>query len=107
LVYSCQYHVIWCPKYRRKVLTGDIALRLKELILEKQSEYGYSVLDMQIIADHVHLLLDVNSIDQGVFGIVNNIKGYTARQLRQEFPELSLDYLHYELNLSSYPPCVR
>jgi putative transposase len=60
LVYSCQYHVIFCPKYRRKVLTGDIETRLKELILEKQEEYNYSVLDMEVMQDHAHLLLDVN-----------------------------------------------
>src|SRR6266496_955374 len=89
IVYSCQYHVIFCPKYRRKVLTDDIALRLKELILEKQQEYCYKILDMEVMADHVHLILDVNPRNTGgVFRIVNNIKGYTSHQLRQEFPEL-------------------
>jgi len=87
LVYSCQYHVIFCPKYRRAVLKGDVARRLRELILEKQEEYGYKVLDMEILPDHVHLLLDVNP-KIGVFRIVNKIKGYTSRILRKEFPEL-------------------
>ncbi|MGB8035152.1 MAG: IS200/IS605 family transposase, partial [Nitrososphaeraceae archaeon] len=73
LVYSCQYHVIFCPKYRRKVLTEDIASRLKSLIMEKQSEYQYDVLDMNIMLDHVHLLLDVNPRNTGgIFRIVNN-----------------------------------
>ncbi|MFQ6125263.1 MAG: transposase, partial [Candidatus Heimdallarchaeota archaeon] len=45
LVYSCQYHVIFCPKYRRPVLKERIAERLKELILEKQKEYEYEILD--------------------------------------------------------------
>ena len=40
-VFSCQYHVIFCPKYRRKVLEGDIATRLRHLVEEKQEEYGY------------------------------------------------------------------
>ena len=87
LVYSCQYHVIFCSKYRRPVLKEDIAKRLKELVLEKQKEYGYEVLDMEILPDHVHLLLDVNP-KIGVFRIVNKIKGYTSRILREEFPEL-------------------
>jgi len=87
LVYSCQYHVIFCPKYRRPVLKENIAKRLKELILEKQKEYGYEVLDMEILPDHIHLLLDVNP-KIGVFRIVNKIKGYTSRILREEFPEL-------------------
>jgi putative transposase len=87
LVYSCQYHVIFCPKYRRKVLTGEIETRLKELILEKQEEYGYEVLDMEIMPDHVHLLLDVNPMI-GVVTVVSKIKGYTSKILREEFPLL-------------------
>jgi len=87
LVYSCQYHIIFCPKYRRRVLTGDIETRLKELILEKQEEYGYEVLDMEVMQDHVHLLLDVNPM-VGVVNTVSKIKGYTSRTLREEFPLL-------------------
>jgi putative transposase len=87
LVYSCQYHVIFCPKYRRKVLTGEIETRLKELILEKQEESGYEVLDMEIMPDHVHLLLDVNPMI-GVVTVVSKIKGYTSKILREEFPLL-------------------
>lgn len=87
LVYSCQYHVIFCPKYRRRVLEDKIAKRLKQLILAKQKEYGYEVLDMEVLSDHVHLLIDVNP-KRGVFTIVNMIKGYTSHELRVEFPEL-------------------
>ena len=87
LVYSCQYHVIFCPKYRRKVLVDGIEIRLKELILSKQEEYGYEVLDMEIMPDHVHLLLSVNP-KTGVFQAVNHIKGYTSHELREQFPTL-------------------
>ncbi len=87
LVYSCQYHVVFCPKYRRPVLKGDIERRLKELILEKQEELEYEVLDMEIMPDHVHLLLDVNP-RIGIYKVVSGIKGYTSHVLREEFPEL-------------------
>ena len=87
LVFSCQYHVIFCPKYRRSVLVGEIEQRLKELILEKQEEYGYVVLDMEVMPDHVHLLLDVNP-KVGIYRVVSKIKGYTSNQLRKEFPSL-------------------
>lgn len=87
LVYSCQYHVIFCPKYRRKVLTGNIAERLKELILEKQEEFQYEILDMEVMPDHVHLLIDVDP-KIGVYSVISIIKGYTSKQLREEFPEL-------------------
>ena len=82
-MYSCQYHVIFCPKHRRKVLTNDVATRLRELIVEKQKEYGYPVLDIQIMCDQVHLLLDVNP-QTGI----GKIKGYTAHALRKGFPVL-------------------
>jgi putative transposase len=87
IVYSCQYHVIFCPKYRRKVLRPPLDSRLKELILEKQADYGYTVLGMEVMPDHVHLLLDANP-QIGIVKIVGQIKGYTAHMLRTEFPWL-------------------
>jgi putative transposase len=87
LVYSCQYHVIFCSKYRRKVLTDGIDERLKELIVEKQEEFGYEVLDMEVMPDHVHLLLDVDP-KIGIYSVITKIKGYTSKQLREEFPAL-------------------
>lgn len=87
LVYSCQYHIIFCPKYRRKILTAGIDKRLKELIIEKQKDYSYSVLEMEIMPDHVHLLLDVNP-QVGVLQVISKIKGFTAHELRKEFPSL-------------------
>lgn len=86
-VYSCQYHVIFCPKFRRKVLTTDIAKRLEELLYEKQKEYDYTILELDVMVDHVHLLLDINPTI-GVWTVVNKIKGYTSNMLRGEFPVL-------------------
>jgi putative transposase len=86
-VFSCQYHVIFCPKYRRKVLIDGIDIRIKVLIEEKQEEYGYSVIDSEVMPDHVHLLLSVNP-KIGIYSIVTKIKGYTSFVLRHEFPEL-------------------
>ena len=86
-IYSCQYHIIFCPKYRRKVLREKIANRLKEIILEKQEEFSYSVIEMEVMLDHVHLLLDINP-KIGVYTVVSKIKGVTSRILREEFPEL-------------------
>ena len=87
IVYSCQYHVIFCPKYRRPIFKDGIDARLKELVLEKQGEYGYEVLDMEVMPDHVHLLLDVNP-QIGINTVVAKIKGYTAHTLRKEYPSL-------------------
>jgi len=87
IVYSCQYHVIFYPKYRRKVLVDAVALRMKELVLEKQAEYGYSVIEMEVMQDHVHLLLDVDPRD-GINQVVSKIKGYSSHELREQFPHL-------------------
>ena len=56
IVYSYQYHVIFSPKYRHKIFHPTLDTRLKELILEKQELYGYRVLGMEVMPDHVHLL---------------------------------------------------
>ncbi|KQB33873.1 MULTISPECIES: IS200/IS605 family transposase [Acidiplasma] len=87
LVFSCQYHVIFTPKYRRKVLVNGIDERLKELIIEKENDYGYKIIEMEVMPDHVHLLIDLKPrID--VIRCVNLIKGYTSHVLRDEFPVL-------------------
>jgi len=87
MVFSCQYHVIFTTKYRRKVLTEEIQKRLKQLVLEKQEEYDYEIIELEIMKDHVHLLIDVNP-QQGIYKIMGQIKGYTSHMLREEFPKL-------------------
>ena len=61
--------------------------RLKELIFEKEGEYQYKILEMEVMPDHVHLLIDVNP-RLGVYHVVNRIKGYSSFVLRNEFPVL-------------------
>lgn len=87
VVYSCKYHVVWCPKYRRKVLKNGIDMRLKELIQETCVEINADIIEMEIMPDHVHLLLEVDP-QYGIHKAVKLIKGKTSRILRQEFPEL-------------------
>jgi putative transposase len=87
IVYSCKYHVVWCPKYRRKVLVDGVDRRLKELIEETADKYRAEVIEMEIIPDHVHLLIEVDP-QYGIHRLVRQIKGQTSRILRQEFPWL-------------------
>lgn len=84
LVYSCQYHVIFCTKYRRKVLKDGIDLRFKELVSENQVKFKYNVVEMEVMEDHVHLLLDIHP-KIGIYEVTNRIKGLTSRILREEF----------------------
>lgn len=87
VVYSCKYHVVWCPKYRRKVLENGIDARLKELIQETCDEIRADVIEMEIMPDHVHLLIEVDP-QYGIHKAVKQIKGRTSRVLRQEFSAL-------------------
>ena len=87
-VFCCRYHVIFCPKYRRKVLNDAIAKRFKEIVRSMEEEQNFKVLDMEVMPDHVHLLLDVDPTI-GINIIVSRIKGRTAHILNREFPELT------------------
>ena len=60
IVYSCKYHIVFCPKYRRKVLVNGVDVRLKELIQSIAAENHFEVIEMEIMPDHVHLLLEVD-----------------------------------------------
>ena len=87
VVYSCKYHVIWCPKYRRKVLIGAIADRLQELIHQGAIEHQSEVIELEIMPDHVHLLVEVDP-QYGIHRLVKQIKGQTSRILRQDFQSI-------------------
>lgn len=87
IVYSCKYHVVWCPKYRRSVLIDGVDIRLKELIKETCSSLNIDIIDMEIMPDHVHLLIEVDP-QFGIHKAVKHIKGYSSRMLRSEFPWL-------------------
>lgn len=87
IVYSCKYHVVWCPKYRRKVLVNGVDERLKELIITISNEINVEIIEMEIMSDHVHILLEVDP-QYGIHRAVKFIKGKTSRILRSEFPWL-------------------
>lgn len=88
VVYSCKYHVVWCPKYRRKVLTGKIEVRLKELLRQYAVEINVDIIEMEIMPDHVHLLIEVDP-QYGAHKAIKFLKGKTSYVLRKEFIELT------------------
>jgi putative transposase len=88
IVYSCKYHVVWCPKYRRKVLVGEIETCLKELIQEVCTEIRAEIIEMELMPNHVHLLAEVDP-QFGIHRAVKLIKGRTSHHLRREFPSLT------------------
>lgn len=88
IVYSCKYHVVFCPKYRRKVLTGEVETRLKEIINQVCADNKVDILEMEIMPDHVHLLIEVDP-QFGVHKAIKQIKGVSSRILRKEFKHLT------------------
>ena len=87
IVFDCKYHVVFCPKYRKKVLKEPVDTRLKELLLEKAMELCAEIVEMEIMPDHVHLLIKCDP-QFGIHRVVKHLKGYTSRVLRVEFRHL-------------------
>lgn len=102
IVYRCWYHIVWCPKYRRKILTsndprlnnppikgdpGPVDLRLMDIIYDFARETGSEIAELEIMPDHIHILASVDP-QYGVGKFIRMLKGRTSRMLRQEFPSI-------------------
>ncbi len=87
VVYSCKYHVVWCPKYRRAVLVNGVDIRLKEIIQNVCTESRAELLELEVMPEHVHLLVEVDP-QYGIHRLVRSVKGRSSRLLRQEYPWL-------------------
>ena len=87
VVYSCKYHVVWCPKYSRRVLVNGVDERLKDIIREVCAEIHADLIEMEVMPDHVHLLVEVDP-QYGIHRAVRLIKGRSSRLLRGEYPWL-------------------
>ena len=86
-VYNLGYHIIWCPKYRRKVLINEIENKLKDIIKTKCNELDCYVHELNIMPDHVHLFVKTKPTIAPHF-LIQQIKGISSRILRNEFKEL-------------------
>lgn len=88
IVYNCKYLVVWCSKYRRKILINNIQVRLKELVEEQCIKYNSELIEIEIMPDHVHLLVEIDP-QFGIHKLIKRIKGYSSFVLRKEFKELT------------------
>jgi putative transposase len=86
-VFSLKYHLVWCPKYRRPVLTGAVEARLRQLLTQKAGDLGMAVHALEVMPDHVHLFVEADPT-RCVAEVVNRLKGFTSHVLREEFPAL-------------------
>ena len=88
LIYKNQFHIIFCPKYRRPVLTDGIDKRLKEILYEVADERDFVIKSLEVMPDHVHAFIEFDPRIM-LHKVVKAMKGRTSRLLREEFPQLS------------------
>lgn len=87
VVYACTYHVVFCPKYRRPVLVEGVDTRLKTIVREVCSETECEIAALEIMPDHVHLVVEVDP-QFGIHRLIKALKGRSSRLLRKEFSHL-------------------
>ncbi|MCC0682870.1 IS200/IS605 family transposase [Clostridioides sp. ZZV15-6383] len=85
ITYDCKYHIIFCPKYHKPVLVGEVEKMLKEIITYKADELEAEIIEMEIDKYHVHLVISCDP----QFGIHKVVKGFSSRVLRENFKHCS------------------
>ena len=88
--FLCNYHLVWIPKYRKKVLVGEVAQETERLLREVASKNDMEILALSVQPDHVHVFVSAPPRFSPA-EIVNLFKGYTSRKLREKFPHLRED----------------
>ena len=87
-VYDTSYHLVWCPKYRKKIFErDDVKERAEQLFREISEEYGFDIIEMEISVEHVHLLISFPP-KRSIGEVVRIMKSISARELFREFPSL-------------------
>jgi putative transposase len=86
-VYLIVYHLIWCPKRRKAVLVGTVAPECERLIRAKCEQLGWTILEVAVQQDHVHLFVQVFPTN-AASEVIKEVKGFTAHELRAKYPDL-------------------
>ena len=81
------FHLVFCPKYRRRVLKGDIARRLNELFTQACEMNDWEIHELNIQNDHVHMLLQINP-RESLSRVMQLLKGGSSYIIRKEYPDL-------------------
>ena len=86
-VYALKYHLVWCPKYRRKVLVGAVEQDLRALLQQKAEQLNVRIEALEVMPDQVHLFISAPPTE-APHRLANQFKGFTSRMLRRKYPEL-------------------
>lgn len=87
LVYKNQFHVIFCPKYKRPVLVNGVDTRLKEILYEEAESLNVTIKEINIMPDYVHMLIEFDPRIM-LHKVIKHMKANSSKKLRSEFPEL-------------------
>ena len=85
--HDLKVHLVWIPKYRKKLLTGEVAVRVRDLIRQIAIEHEITILSGKVACDHIHVLVAYRP-HMDISRIVQWLKGISSRILLQEFPHL-------------------
>ena len=91
VVYECKYHIIWVPKYRYPILTGQVALRVRELVRQISMANEVEIITGSISSDHIHIFVSIPP-SLSISKFVQFVKGATSRKLQLEFDALRKRY---------------
>jgi putative transposase len=86
-VYDLKYHLVWIPKYRKHILTGDVVGYLKEVFNHIAEEYGFEIDTMEVVEDHVHIFLEAPP-RYAPAKVVQIMKSISGRELFKKFPKI-------------------
>ena len=86
-VYEAQYHLVWCPKYRKKILVEEIRQRVRELFLEIASHFDFEIDRCELAEDHVHIVISFPP-RYSVARVVGVLKSISGSKIFKEFPKV-------------------
>ena len=89
--YLCQYHIIFCPKFRYSVLKGDVEKSLKDILINVGNKYDYEIIQIEVIPDHIHLFVGTKPTVAPI-DIVRILKSITSIELFKKYPKLKSFY---------------
>ena len=87
VIWHCQYHIVWVPKYRYKVLKGKIGEEVRRAIIVQSERLGCEIIELNVQMDHVHLLIKVPP-KVSISSLMGVLKGKSAIRVFSKFPEL-------------------
>lgn len=86
-VFSCYYHVIFCPKYRRSILVDSVETDLKNIFLDVSQKYNFEIVELETMPDHVHMIISCDP-SFGIVSCIARLKGVSASILRKKYQHL-------------------